>query len=108
LTVQTNRGKRSRICLKAYRFYLLGDEESLGSLGLSETEFQKMKEFHCKLEAGQSAYIIGRGMRLPEFVSKAMIGCMTIIKPVGKFVIFIMQTSTDRGLHGVTTLFFKE
>jgi len=41
-------------------------------VGLSETEFQRMKEFHCKLEAGQSAYLIGRGMRLPEFLSKAL------------------------------------
>jgi hypothetical protein len=72
LTVKNNRGKRSRICLKAYRLFLLEGEDALGTIGLSDDEFQKMKEFHYKLEAGQSAYIVGRNMRLPEFLSKGI------------------------------------
>jgi hypothetical protein len=68
----TSRGRRSRICLKAYRLYLLEGEGALDDIGLSDDEIHKIKEFHAKLETGVGAYVIGRSMRIPEFVSKAM------------------------------------
>lgn len=66
------RGKHSWVCLKAYRLFLLGDEDALGNLDINKSDFQKMKTFHEKIEGGQSAYIIGRALRFPEFVSRSM------------------------------------
>jgi len=71
LTVR-NRGRRSRMCLKAYRFFLQGDEVSIRSLDISDSEIAKMKIFHEKLEGGQCSYAIGRTMRIPEFISRGM------------------------------------
>jgi hypothetical protein len=60
------------MCLKAYRFFLQGDEESIRSLDISESELAKMKIFHEKLEQGHCSYAIGRTMRIPEFISRGM------------------------------------
>ena len=72
MSKQTIRGRRSRILLKSYRLFLLGDEEALGNLDLPESEIVKMKEFHKKLESGQSAYIAGRTLRIPENIGRGL------------------------------------
>ena len=89
------RGKHSWVCLKAYRLYLLGDEEALGNLDIPESELEKMKKFHAKLESGQSAYIIGRAMRFPEFVSRGM-GKMFSDYQDGKVIRDLYPSSLNR------------
>lgn len=64
--------KHSWICLKAYRFFLLGEDEALGGLDIPESELEKMKKFHEKLESGHMPYTVGKGFRFPEFVSRGM------------------------------------
>jgi len=66
------RSKHSRVILKAYRFFLLGQEEALGCVDISESEMTKMKKFHDKLTRGHSFYIVGRALCLHENVSKGM------------------------------------
>ena len=89
------RGKHSWVCLKAYRLFLLGDEEALGNLNIPESEIVKMKAFHEKLESGQSAYIIGRAMRFPEFVSRSM-GLMFSDYRDGKIIRDLYPSSLNR------------
>jgi len=89
------RGKHSWVCLKAYRLYLLGEEDALGNLDISESELEKMKKFHAKLESGQSAYIIGRAMRFPEFVSRSM-GLMFSDYRDGKVIRDLYPSSLNR------------
>ena len=89
------RGKHSWVCLKAYRLFLLGDEEALGKLDIPESEIVKMKAFHEKLEGGQSAYIIGRAMRFPEFVSRGM-GKMFSDYQDGKVIRDLYPSSLNR------------
>jgi hypothetical protein len=89
------RSKHSWVCLKAYRLYLLGDEEALGNLNIPETEITKMKEFHEELEGGRNAYIVGRAMRFPEFVSRSM-GLMFSDYRDGKIIRDLYPSSANR------------
>jgi hypothetical protein len=67
----SKRGKHSKILIKAYRLYLLG-ESSFEELNISESEIATMKKFHERVQGGQSSYMAGKALRLPEFLSKGM------------------------------------
>lgn len=89
------RSKHSWVCLKAYRLFLLGDEEALGNLNIPEFEISKMREFHEELERGRNAYIVGRMLRFPEFVSRSM-GLMFSDYRDGKVIRDLYPSSVNR------------
>jgi hypothetical protein len=66
------RSKHSRVILKAYRFFLLGQLEALEYVDISESEMTKMRKFHEKLKGGNSFYITGRALCFTESISRGL------------------------------------
>jgi hypothetical protein len=92
MTIYKRRSRHSKTILKGYQLYLMALDVECVDVNVAETE--KLKKFHQCMQSGQSFYVAGKTLGIPEYISKKMWSMFCDWKS-GKMISYSIDTSRE-------------
>jgi len=92
MTIYKRRSRHSKTILKGYQLYLMDLDVECVDVNFAETE--KLKKFHQCMQSGQSFYVAGKTLGIPEYISKKMWSMFCDWKG-GKMISYSIDTSRE-------------